>query len=294
MSTLHRRLKLSVNPLLIDKNEGGDKRAFAYGWKNTDATIEELAEAIRDGWAYGPQFDGSRSTKNFLCSDIASVDIDNGVTFDEIRQRELIRDHAALVYTTVSHTPEKPRARSLLVLPRTIHRADELRALARSLALRCDGDLAATDPARGFFGSRGAQTFIEDRQLPLDLMQELIDQSFEINNSAAGPTSATRSRLTFPPDLTVRLADGTVASVSDLDQKKACYCPFHADANPSAFTVQSKTGTTGIHCATCQTTFWPDRLADSFDFYDFDAKAKSAFEHRPVSATAGDPFSDLF
>jgi hypothetical protein len=30
--------------------------------------------------------------------------IDNGVTLDEIRQRELIRDHAALLYTTASHT----------------------------------------------------------------------------------------------------------------------------------------------------------------------------------------------
>jgi hypothetical protein len=150
MSTLHRRLKLSINPSLIDRNEGGDKRAFAYGWENTEAKIEELAEGIRDGWAYGPQFDGPRSAKNFLCSDIASVDIDNGVTLDEIRQRELIRDHAALVYTTVSHAPEKPRARALFVLPRTIHRADEVRALSRSLALRCGGDLAATDPARRY------------------------------------------------------------------------------------------------------------------------------------------------
>ena len=282
MSTVDRKLKISMNPCLIDKNISGDKRLFTEGYQNVDADLGELAEAITSGWAYGPQLNGPRRTSNFACSDIAPVDIDHATSLTEILERELIRDHAALIHTTVSHSPEKPRARVIFVLSRTVDRADEMVAINRSLALRCGGDRAATDAGRGFFGCRGAQTFMPRRELPPDLMQDLIDQSVNSTRScSSAPLSVMRSHLTFRPDTTVRLAGGGVQSVSNLEPGTRLHCPFHADKDPSAFTVQSKTGTIGIHCsAACTATFWPELTTRDFDFYDFEVAAKRVFEQQ--------------
>ena len=44
------------------------------------------------------------------------------------------------------------------------------------------------------------------------------------------------------------------------------HCPYHEDANPSAFVVNSNS--IGIHCSACKVTFWTD---DNRNSYDFDA-----------------------
>jgi len=106
---LERKLKLSMNPELINRNEAGDKTLYAEGFRNVEATIPEIREGVHDGWALAPQFRGRRQAKNFLCSDVACVDIDNGTSLEEIRNRPLIRDYAALLYTTVSCASSRTR-----------------------------------------------------------------------------------------------------------------------------------------------------------------------------------------
>ena len=89
--------------------------------------------------AYAPQMNGPRCTANFLASDIASVDIDDAESVEAVLQHPLVRDYAGLVYTTPSHTEEKPRLRVVFVLPRTITKADQMKAVNRSLTLRLSG-----------------------------------------------------------------------------------------------------------------------------------------------------------
>jgi hypothetical protein len=60
LSILERKLKLAVNPDLIDKNEAGNMSLFASGWVNVELTPDEFADAIRSGRAYCTQLNGSQ------------------------------------------------------------------------------------------------------------------------------------------------------------------------------------------------------------------------------------------
>jgi len=80
LSTPERKLKLAVNPDLIAKNEAGNVSLFASGWANVELTPDEFADAIRSGQAYCAQLNGSRKTANFKACNVASVDVDHGLT----------------------------------------------------------------------------------------------------------------------------------------------------------------------------------------------------------------------
>ena len=72
-----KRYRCSVNPELINKNESGDKRKLAEGFENESPTCEELMLAVYHGMAISYQYHGGqRKTENFICTDIALVDID--------------------------------------------------------------------------------------------------------------------------------------------------------------------------------------------------------------------------
>lgn len=155
-----RKLRLATNPHLINKNEIGGSELFAYGWENRELTLGELAEAIKQGIAYTAQLKGKRKAANFLASDIVSVDVDRGMTIEQALAHPLVANHAGMIYTTVRHTPEAHRFRIIFPTPRTITDPAEMRAVARSLALRLNGDPTVVDPARIFFGNRGAQVWL--------------------------------------------------------------------------------------------------------------------------------------
>ena len=289
-----RPLKVSINRSLIDKEEPRNKLAYSHDWEAFELSIEELGAAVQKGWAYGPRWNGTRNRANFCCSDIAVVDIDNAPSLDEILSREPIREHAALVHTTSSHTAEHARARAIFVLPETILRGDEFAATNLSLALRCGGDLSPTSAATGFFGFREADVRIAHRELPAELVRELIAQSFPAIKTRRSSGAGTVDRDSPPTaDLQVKCADGRLVHVSDLNPRVPLHCPYHDDRHASAFTVQNRHGVTGIHCSTCQTTYWPERSETAYDFNDFEAhvvRARDYFErHRDWGPLLSDP-----
>jgi len=108
---------------------------------------------------------------------VVSVDIDGTMTIEDALDHPLVRHYAGLIYTTARHTPEQHRFRIVFVAPRTITDAGQMRAAARSLALRLAGDLSAIDPSMFWFGCMGARVWLFDQQLSNDLLQGLIDQS---------------------------------------------------------------------------------------------------------------------
>lgn len=131
MSKPERKLKIAVNPELIDKNESGDASLFATGWFNVELTPDELAEAIQSGIAYCPQLTGSRKAESFQACDVASVDVDQGLTVEEALANPFVRNHALLLYTTGRHTPEAHRFRVVFLLTETIVCARRMRAVNR-------------------------------------------------------------------------------------------------------------------------------------------------------------------
>jgi hypothetical protein len=158
MSTARQKLKIALHPNLIDKNEAGDKSLFAFGWQNVEVTPDEFTTAIAEyGWAYCAQLTGVRKESNFLACNVASVDVDHGLTVEEALASPLVQQHALLLYTTVRHTPDDHRFRLVFPLSEPITDPRRMRQISRGLARRLGGDMAATDPARISFGNRKAQ-----------------------------------------------------------------------------------------------------------------------------------------
>jgi hypothetical protein len=118
-STLTRRLKVSINPDLIDKNVTGDVVLFTHGWVNQELTPAQLLEEIKAGRAYCAQLSGARRAAHFLASDVASVDIDGTRTIESALNDPIVEKCATIIYTTPSHTSDAHRFRVVFALPRT-------------------------------------------------------------------------------------------------------------------------------------------------------------------------------
>ncbi len=293
-----RKLRVSVQPDIIDRDAPED-RLWAEGWNNVEFTVDEFVRSIRSGRPYCAQVDGHRDSKHFLGCDVASADVDHGPTIDAALQNPLVRDHAAILYTTVRHQPDAPRYRIVFVLPHTITDAGEMAALLRAIRLRVSGDPKAIDPARMFFGNRNAEVTVFDRQLSAAVLNELIAQGLGLPESdGAGNGGAnlppSRSRLRITPDQQVRAANGTNIPFSDIAPRTKVHCPFHHDVHPSAFVLANLNGMKGLHCSTCACTYWPERPPSGDEVLESFGKAVRAAAARFPDHQDDGPLAALF
>ena len=49
MSYQEKKLRIAINPHLIDKNEAGREAPFVHGWENVELTVAELATSVSAG-----------------------------------------------------------------------------------------------------------------------------------------------------------------------------------------------------------------------------------------------------
>jgi hypothetical protein len=300
MSVLDRHLRVSINPALINKNEAKDDSLFKSGWQNHSLTPIELAAWIDDGVAYCCELSGSRRAANFVASGVLSVDIDGTMQIPDALAHPLVERNLTILYTTTRHTNHTHRFRLVFALPRPIVTAREMVAASRSLTLRLSGDLASTDAARIFFGSRGSAPSVFDRCMNEALLDELIAQGLDAGQrdtiGRGSAAASTKSRLAIAPDLIVRRPSGDPVSFSKLGEREPICCPFHADTNASAFTVKSSwNGAIGLCCMTCAQTFWPTGYANhAYDFFDFEGQVREAHRYFEANRDMGAIHKFLF
>lgn len=269
-------MKLSINDKIINKNET-QQRSQSKGFKPFDLTPAQLADHIARGHAFSFQFaDSYRKSENFLCSDIIAADIDDGMTLEEAMNDRFILDNACLLYTTASHTPEEHRFRLIFQLPHTVTDAEQMRSVLRGLVRKFPADKANTDPARQFYGSKGCSTHLFDRTMSEGAFDHLLKLGHEPidlpdRQDVKSTKSGFRSMVSLEPGSMVRNARGVLVPLDEMEGSQPIYCPFHNDKKPSAFTTISKNGTKGVHCSSCQVTFWVGRQKpEPYDFLFFD------------------------
>lgn len=278
-------MKLSINDKIINKNEAGI-RSQSKGFNPFDITPDQLADHVSRGHAFSFQFaEAYRKSENFLCSDIIAADIDDGMTLDEAMTDPFILDNACLLYTTASHTPEDHRFRLIFQLPHTVTDPEVLRALLRGLVRKFPADKANTDPARQFYGSKGCQTHLFGKVLREDGYDELLKLGHDPQNQSdrqdnKNGSAGSRSVISLEADSEVRTARGEWIRLADMEGSKPIYCPFHHDKKPSAHTIVSRsTGAIGVHCSSCQMSFWPaDKQPEPYDFLHFDKLVRREVE----------------
>lgn len=275
MNWLERTYPISINTG-FDGKKVVASNAYSDGFTSIDASIDELLEAVGAGYAWSAQFAGSRKTSNFTRTGVIGVDIDAGLSVDAAQTHPFVAAYGSAIYTTASHSEEAPRFRILFALERPITSADDARAVQTALAEKLGGDPVTVDPARMWYGNQNAEVFQIGSGIPDAVLEGLISEGRKkLASRAKSATTATTSSDIHQlfMDTVVQCASGDTMALADCPTHTSLYCPFHQDANPSAFVVASKNGAfKGIFCSTCKLTIW----AKPFDFASFEKSVRVA------------------
>jgi phage/plasmid-associated DNA primase len=157
-------------------------------FENVTLSVQEFAKSITLGRAFSPQLkDGKRTSKNFLQSSYLGLDIDSGLTLEEVLADPFIQKYACIIYPTENHQKEKikpsgkveppcDRFRVIFVLKNPITDPVEYQAACRGLFKRYpQADRSTGDPGRLFCGSVGCNPYVfEHNVLPPTEVEALI------------------------------------------------------------------------------------------------------------------------
>jgi hypothetical protein len=122
-----------------------------------------------------------RANRHFESAQFIATDFDTGdshSTLDFLLSQPLIAEHSTFLYTTLSHTPEHPKARVVFItdgpFPNAAHYRRAKLALMDQLPW---GDASVHDPSRLFYGShpRHGQTQYQGNILQMAVVAELIE-----------------------------------------------------------------------------------------------------------------------
>jgi hypothetical protein len=286
----------SFHPNIIDKSDSLGLAASGKGWVPADFTAQELADSIGLGRAYAPQYrDGRRKTANFVCAGFLAADVDRGASLDDAKNHAFIKHHAALIHTTASHVTEHHRYRIVILLDEPITDAQDWADAQYGLAVKLNSDKSVADGGRMFFGYTGAEIYHIGRSMQPAVVADLIARGRDARASripGGGTLPVVSVRRIAGPEL-VKVAGGEMVRLDALTTKMRVHCPYHADDDPSAFTLLSRTGQLGIRCSACRITFWSSDGQDGYDFGAFDRlflELKTCQPHIDPNASGFDRF----
>ncbi len=289
------KIKVAINPNIVDKHVNGDTHYLGNGWKNVELTVQELIAHISAGHPFCAQLvSEKRSSKNYHLTNLIAVDVDAGTTLSEALEHEFSQKHLTFFYTTANHTVEKNRFRLCFLVDHDITEPNDYRAVKRALGLKYCGDPSTYDPSRISYGNQQARHQLFGRHIPSNIVDELI----ELGQVERGinPTSdevatfgitSRRSKQKLKKDLVVRKLDGAVIQLADIGEYTKIYCPNHNDKKASAFVKLNAKQDTYLRCSTCATTWWMEsdsnqanKTVDEFDFVDAIKHAQADIRNR--------------
>ena len=281
-------LNFSLNIDFLDRAIKSDLSEYENKFKNVSGSLQEMAEAIKDGEAFSYQYyNEERKTVNFLCSDFLVIDINDGRTITQVLEHQLVRNFYSLLYTTVNHTPDKHRFRLIFVLPRTIKHVKELKAATKSLARRLGGDMTTTDGARMFYGCKNGYQQITNNKISHELLEDLLADGITSadNDSITNKSTINISKLTLKPYFQIKTIKGVLVKFGDFKQKTNVYCPYHHDESAVAFVGLNVESVPYLFCAYCQSTRWLEGFKSKFDFDSFENTVREYLENPPAALT---------
>lgn len=173
----------ALGPVLQGKIPPGDAywREFNGAFRNQALTQVALAAELFDGRPITTVCDPSwRKAENYSLGQHIGLDFDTEdkrSTFKHLMADPFIARYGSIIYTTPSHTPDKPRARVLFMLDTPIHQAKNYTLAATALLwIFGAADRQCKDPVRFFYGCKPGAGEMEwlNNELPLDIVKDLI------------------------------------------------------------------------------------------------------------------------
>ena len=196
---------VAIGPALQRKIPSGDPywTTFNGAFRNQQLDQVTIASELFDGHAITtccePQW---RKSENYKLGQHVGLDFDTEdkrSTIKTLMSDPFIAAHGAIIYTTPSHTPDKPRARVIFLLDKPIHQAKNY-TLAASALLWIFGaaDRQCKDPVRFFYGGKPGATEMEwlNNELPLSLVRDLIQRYKATGNQTR---KRAQSKRTYTP-----------------------------------------------------------------------------------------------
>ena len=112
-------------------------KKFNASFKNADCTTSEIMDAIYEGYPVTTQLkEPWRTSENYLMGQHLALDFDTEdktSTIDYLVKDKFIDKYGTFVHTTISHSPEAPRARVFFLLDQPIHQAKNYTLAASAL-----------------------------------------------------------------------------------------------------------------------------------------------------------------
>ena len=125
---------------------------------------------------------GYRKNQHFQSAQFIAPDFDTGddrSTFDYLLEQPNVAQFGTFLYTTLSHTPETPKARVVFLTDAPFTCSDHYRRAKRAVMAQMPwGDASVHDPSRLFYGTHPqcGETRYLGHILPMAVVDSLIDQ----------------------------------------------------------------------------------------------------------------------
>lgn len=174
---------VAIGPVLQNKIPYGDPywSTFNASFENQSLTQTQVATSLYDGRPITTQHaEHWRHTRNYLMGQHLGIDFDTEDSHSSLSvllKDPFIHKHASLLYTTPSHTPDKPRSRAIFLLDTPIKQpANYVLAASALLWIFGAADRQCKDAVRFFYGGRPGACEMEwlGNELPLDIIKDLI------------------------------------------------------------------------------------------------------------------------
>lgn len=171
-------IAFSTHADIIGKPSKDSGINLGYGWVTAEASWQDLFDLITvDGRATSAALTSdNRRESTFVSRQLLMVDIDSGMTIQELLDNEFYNAYGAGFYATPSFTLELHKFRICFVLDYVETNSTRLRKINRGLLkVFAQADEACKDPTRIFYGNPNCQIKEQtDRQLPREVADYLI------------------------------------------------------------------------------------------------------------------------
>lgn len=195
---------------------------FNHSFKTETLDLEGLIAVIRAGYAITAVHNNERKKDNFVSAQHIGLDFDTEdeqSSLDVLQADPFIAGYGALIHTSASHTPEKPRARVLFILDKPITDADCYARYAEALVARFHvADKHCTDPVRIWFGSKDCEYRLLGNVLPAEVLEK------EVANRPAQPKQ-THSTPKLDKTIPQGKRNGTLTSLGGSLRRKGLSVP---------------------------------------------------------------------
>ena len=172
-------MKLSIHKHIRGKPRKDQGYNLGYDWITIDVSWDDAFRLItEDGCAVSAELTSdNRKEANFASRQLIMVDIDNGMSIEELLNDDFYNAYGAGFYATPSFTPELHKFRIMFMLEQAETDPIRLRKLNRGLLqVFAQADEACKDPTRIFYGTPNCVLAEQTQKLlPDDIAQALVD-----------------------------------------------------------------------------------------------------------------------